>query len=195
MSTEKHSAIVLKNYFPQKYSLSLLDHKGGKMTGVSHAIEHISVGSLIEYTLDRARKNSLFIYHIELQEMPFVLAQSDILFLHHALELCYHFIPNGSEALAAFELLKHFYVPHEWMQSSLYKKIFLFKLFVGLGIYPEDKRVRKSSLQSLATNSFMTIIDKNMQQDEQDITAWLRMCVSSHHHANKFKTIHFLDIV
>lgn len=195
MPTEKYSAIVLKNYFPQKYSLSLLMNKGGKITGVSNDIEHISRGSLIEFTIERSKKNPLFIYHIELHDAPLILAQEDILFLHHLLELCYNFIPVGSEALAAYELLKLIYIPHEWMQKTICKKIYLFKLFVGLGIYPEDKRVRKASLQSLATSSFMNIIDKNIPHDEHDITEWLRMCVTSHHHVNKFKTIHFLDIV
>lgn len=193
MPTEKHYGIVLKNYFPQKYSLDLLDNKSGRIIGISRAIEHISIGSLVMYTIDKKKQNPLFLYQIELQEAPFALAREDILFLHHILEICYYFIPIGSDATVIYNQLQLLYAPAHWMKSILLKKVFLVKLFAFLGIYPEEKKIRKPFFHAIIINSFLNLLEQDFSENEEEINVWLHRCIVSHPQIDKFKTNYLFE--
>lgn len=194
MPTEKHYGIVLKNSFPQKYSLDLLDNKSGRIIGISKAIEYISVGSLIMYTIDKKKQNPLFLYQIELQEVPFPLAREDIFFLHHVLEICYYFIPIGSDAIVIYNQLQLLYASGDWIKNVLLKKIFLVKLFAFLGIYPEEKKIKKPFFHHIIMSSFVSLLEQNFSEHEEEINEWLHECLASHPHIDKFKTTYLFDI-
>lgn len=194
MSLKRHWAIVLKNYYPKKQTLALLDGQLGKVTGASAAIAEISAGSFIAYSVDARRTNYLLLHQIELLDLPLFIAHEDILFLHHLLELCYYFIPDGSNALSVFNLLQMVYTPGDWMSKTVLKKIFLCKLFAFLGIYPEEESMKTPAYSRLMSTTFTEVMDMVFQQeDEHIIDSWLRMCIASHPIAGKFKTVHFLD--
>lgn len=192
MPTDKRYGIVVKNYFPAKFALSLLDNKAGKMLGVSHSIEKLAAGCLISYTIDR-KQNPLFLYDIQMKDSPLQVAQEDILFLHHLLEICYYFIPLGTEASPVFNLLQLLYRPGQWLQSRILKKIYVMKLFASMGIYPEESTLSKKALELFSLHSFATIIEKNINTSEDEIDVWLNLCLNSHPHREKFKTVHFLE--
>lgn len=195
MSLKKHQAIVLKNYFPKKCALALLDGVSGKVTGISNKVEYIANGCMIEYQVDVKKQTPLYMQQIELIHMPLHMAHEDILFLHHVLELCYYFIPNGSQATSVYNLMLMIYTGDSWMKSTMLKKIYLCKMFALLGVYPEEEVTRTPSYIRLATKPFMAMLDHEfMPEDEDDIDSWLRMCISSHPIAGRFKTNYFKDM-
>ena len=193
MAQEKHIGIVLKSYFPKKCKLSLLDNKMGKISGVPPVGRFIASGSLIEYSLVEQTTCS-FLYNVDVHNMPFALAQRDILFLHHVLEMCYYFIPARSYNPAIFSLLQILYISDSWIHIMAVKKFFLLKLFVLLGLYPEERKFKNPSFHRLVHISFEQMIDEEVKQyDEEALDEWLRLCVASHPIANRFKTTYFLN--
>lgn len=195
MSLKKHCAIVLKNYVPKKNALALLDRMSGKITGISHSLDHIAHGCMIEYVVDSKKQSPLYMQQIELVQMPLLMAQEDILFLHHVLELCYYFIPNGSQATSVFNLMLMMYTPELWMKNVILKKIYLCKLFALLGVYPDEEVLKKPSYVRLATKPFAAMLDQEfLPDDENEIDDWLRMCILSHPIAGRFKTNYFKDM-
>lgn len=194
MSTQKHYAIVLKNYYPQKYSLSLLDHKIGRIMGIASSIAQVAGGSLIEYSVDRNKQNPYFLHNVQLRELPLELAGHDIFFLHHVLEICYHFIPIGSDASTVFSFLQLMYAGKDWMKSRVLKKIFLLKLFSLIGVHPECIKSHKAAFHWLVTDSFMRMVEADCLVHEDNVTSWLHMCITTHPNADTFKTKDFYTV-
>lgn len=193
MVHEKHVGIVLKNYFPKKCKLSLLDNKMGKIAGVPQSSNHIAAGSLIEYSLVEQTSCS-FLYNINVHDVPFKLAYHDILFLHHVLEICYYFMPIKSYNPTVFILLQILYTSDSWLYAMSVKKLFLLKLFVLLGLYPEDEKFKIPSFHLLTSLPFTQMLNEQIGSYNEDaIDEWLRSCIASHPIAGKFKTTYFLD--
>ena len=125
--------------------------------------------------------------------MPFALAQEDILFLHHVLEICYYFMPIKSYNPTIFSLLHVLYMSDGWLHTMAVKKFFLLKLFVLLG-FTQDKKFRTPSFHRLVTAPFAQMLSGDIDSyDEETVNEWLRLCVASHPIADKFKTTYFLD--
>ncbi len=193
MVQEKHVGIVLKNYFPKKCKLSLFDSKIGKIAAVPPVGNHIAVGSMIEYSITHQTSCS-FLYAVDVHDVPFHLAKDDILFLHHVLEICYYFIPMKSHSAELFMLLRILYTHDVWLHAKEIKKFFLLKLFVLLGLYPEDKKFKIPSFHRLINVPFIQMIDEKIEHyNEHTIDEWLQACIASHPIAHKFKTTHFLE--
>ncbi len=192
MIQEKHIGIVLKSYFPKKCKLALLDNKMGKIAGVPPADRSIPAGSLIEYSLVKQAPCS-FLHGVDVHNMPFTLAKQDILFLHHVLEMCYYFIPSGSQNKAVFSLLQILYTSDNWLQVMAVKKFFLLRLFILLGLYPEEQKFKSPSFHRLVQVTFEQMLDEEVKQyDEKALDEWLQECVASHPIADRFKTTYFL---
>ena len=108
---KEYVGIIVKTYLPQKYKLAILDKELGKIVCVPHR-EDIRCGTLISYHLSQ-QKNVYFIQNITIIDMPLSLAQYNLIFLHHVLEICYYFIPVGSNVPEIFDLLSYILiVPH-----------------------------------------------------------------------------------
>lgn len=187
-----HTGIILKRYFPYKQKIVLLDDKLGKITAVPPSDE-ISLATLMQYEL-RSQGTMPFMYHVELIAWPLDGLEHDILFVHHVLEMCYYFIPVSSASEEIFDLLLLLYTRNTCIRHRLFKKIFLFKLFVLLGIYPE----KGVSMDALIHQLLVQPLEITMQSDatyelEQRLTRWLRECVIMHPCIEYFKTIHFLN--
>lgn len=102
---ENHYAIILKSYLPYKRKIAILDRIEGRLDGITDS-EKVSAGSLIEYASSTKAANGLhFLHHVELLAMPYGMAKTDILFLHHVLEICYFSIPVGSYEPEIFTML------------------------------------------------------------------------------------------
>lgn len=188
MSMHKHHGIVLKNYYPQKSSLSLLDPTMGRIMGIAKTVKQISGGALIEYTLDRGKQNPYFIQNIQLRELPLDLAAHDIFFLHHLIEICYHFIPLGSDASNVYRFLQQIYRDNNWMKSRVLKKIFLLQLYTEIGIYPEYALSDKALFHTLIAVPFTRMQEHEYDAHEEHITQWLQTCFYTHQDAATFKT-------
>lgn len=190
-SVERNKAIVLKTYLPQKYKLSLLDWHLGKIMGVPNRVD-IGHGALIEYHL-REQNGFYFMHGINIIDLPFALAKEDILFVHHVLELCYFFVPLGGEVPRLFDLIMILYDASNALIHDNAKKLFLFKLFSCLGLYPEDPKFRTPYFHQLAGSSIdMITIQPLDLVIEQALDEWLLSCIALHPCTHNFKTVHFL---
>ena len=185
--------IVLKKYFPIKRKIVVLDKEFGKLEYVPMS-EDICVGMLLEYRAEPARGGVTFMYNAEKMGLPLLLAQQDILFFHHVLELCYYFLPEGAAVPELFTLLEYLYTSECNTFTTRFKKLFLVKFFAIIGMYPEDSRFQKPFFFRLATVSIDILVQQNLDLGiERDLDAWLRNCILMHPHHEKFKTVHFLE--
>lgn len=188
---EKNIGIVLKSYQPQKSKLAILDRDSGKIMGVPNRAD-ISSGALILY-FKRDQEHISFIHSIDIVDMPLALAHEDIVFVHHILELCYYFIPNGTHAPQVFIALLRFYEYPIVLNTSIMKKIFVVQLFFLLGVYPESQRLRSASINQLISTSIDMLASQSIDlRVEQELDEWLMHCIKTHPRAEYFKTINFL---
>lgn len=192
---DKHCGIILKS-FKGKNKLSLLDEHQGKMnvfvTSGWKNIKNLQPGMIIVYTV-RTLSHSFVLEAVDIQAMPFFFARNDIFFLHHLLELCYYFLPIGSSAERIFYLLYEcIEVQHNFWQP-LHKKVFLWKFFALLGMYPEDMDIERNFFYCLIQKSVIEIVE--MKIDDKMIKifdTWLWQCITSHPQQARFKTIDLL---
>jgi hypothetical protein len=179
---EKKTGIILKTFFPKKMKMVLLDYDLGKIEGVP-STDSFSCGSMLAY--DAQAKGNLYFLH----------AKNDILFLHHALELCYFCVPFGKHVPEIFFLMVHLYQQLPLPYTYAFKIAFLFKLLVTLGMHPEESRFQDSQYYLLARESIDTIMNKSIHLDTKEtLHEWVRACVATHPQIHVFKTMHFLDI-
>ena len=188
---KKNIGIVLKNHFPTNKTISILDKDLGKIR-CRIKKKNISVGSIISYTIV-SKKIWCLLDGVEVLYIPFETAIDDILFLHHILEMCYYFIPAESKNTEAFKLISYLYYFGYKIKYIIDKKLFLFKLFLFLGLYCEGKRFQTPRFHTLAIKSIDTLIDKQLHlKIEKDLDMWLYACVSTHPMFRSLKTIDFL---
>ena len=171
----------------------MLDSQLGKIVCVPRTGKQIATGALISY--DIAHQTSLyFIHSIELLYIPFDLARDDILFLHHVFELCYYFVPVGSSPHPSFALLRFLYTTGYKLSNTFLKKVFLFKLFTLLGIYPEEKEFSNPYFNYLVALSVDMIVNESVDLEvERELERWLNKCVLIHPCVEYFKTTYFLN--
>jgi len=190
---KKNIGIILKNYYPQRQKISVLDRKMGKIQYPSPKNKAIPVGSLIGYYVEQNRYNFYKINQLEILNIPFETATDDILFLHHVLEICYYFIPCGAEMQEIFNLLMYLYSFPYKLKYIIEKKLFLFKLFVSLGIFPEGKEFQTPYFHALSLQSIDTLISKKLPLGvERDLNTCLQTCIQMHPMFRYFKTVNFL---
>ncbi len=184
--------IILKKYFPQKRKLVMLDKELGKIECIPTS-EDLCCGILLYYHLQQQPNGVLFMKDVERIGLPLFLAQHDLLFFHHVLELCYYYVVSHTDSTELFRLLSFLYQPEDMMLSYKDKRLFLVKFFMLLGFYPEDKKFQRSSFYHIGLTSIDILVKQDLDLGiEKELDAWLRGCVSSHP-IEKFKTMHFLD--
>jgi hypothetical protein len=183
-------AFVLKHYAPKRNVMALLDKRLGHIVAYTHR-EPVSVGALIAYELRRQHERN-FIDHIDILHIPFEIAQEHLLFLHHMMEICYYFIPEGSTAPRVYELL--LYVVTDPPLCRQRQKNILFLLFTLLGMYPDEVVICRDYAQALQNESFERILDTKIDRTiEKYIPRWLYQCITMHTCAQNFKTLHYLN--
>ncbi|MFC1841780.1 hypothetical protein ACFLYA_01790 [Candidatus Dependentiae bacterium] len=188
---KKNIGIVLKKYHPFKKTISILDKILGKINCIPKS-QDLALGSLISYTIAK-KKHLYFLENMEILDIPFKAAISDIVFFHHVLELCDHFIPIECPSRNIFILVQNLYFSANMIQYNSDRKLFLFKLLVVLGMYPEDAKFQTPYLHNLATKSIDTIISKNLHlEGEKEIDSWLHCCIAMQPEFSNFKTIKYL---
>lgn len=188
----KKSGIILKTFFPKKMKMVVLDQQLGKIEAVPRS-DAYSPGAHITYYA-QMRGQIYFLQAIEIIDMPMALAQDDILFLHHVLEVIYFSTPFASSVPEVFGLVQQLYGVCHTAYSRDFKMAYLFKLLVALGLHPEDARFHDANYYLLARESIDTIMNKSIHLDiKQAMHEWVRACVLVHPLIHVFKTMHFLD--
>ncbi len=165
---------VLKNFYPHKQKLLLLDREHGAIEVVIQKQlnpKKFSIGALLNYHLEERQPLS-WANNINIIDMPFAWAREDILFLHHLLEIIQHFAPLEQPQPHLYALLAGLY-SNPVRSSAIFKKQLLAQLFLMLGL---------PSVESPAPHTLSTA--------ELDI--WLIRCVQEHPYHELFKTVHFL---
>jgi len=187
----RHYGIVLHRFFPQKNKIALLDNVLGRIDGIIR-YDTTMLGALISYEVEH-KNTAYFVQRICTEDAPLALARTDILFVHHVLELCYHFIPIGSCVDGIFELLQVLYMPYASDFSTQSKKIFLFKLLATLGIHASVQVYAVDLFDRLILMSIDTIGYEQLDlESEKKLDTWLLYCMSEYANIDALKTMQFL---
>jgi hypothetical protein len=193
MDSDKNWGIVLKHNIHSTHTTHLLDRKLGKIEVVIRDKKSVRVcrGAVLTYLIeDHTRTHK--VHALDIIHIPLELAQQDILFLHHVLEICFYFIPASINHEAVFDLLIQVYKKHKIWDNRTIKKWYLMKFFMGIGMYPEI--AAHSSLVGVADIHIEDILDSitDWNINEAELDAWLLECLYMHPHISVFKTVHFL---
>lgn len=188
-------AIVLRSFFPYKYKVVLFDKELGKIEAIAlykRNFNRLMQGALIE--CHKEAWNGMYRLHaIDLKALPAQWVCSDILFLHHVLEIADLFLQTHNNAQAVFDLFMFLYQDHGLdFDDAFLKKIFLCRFFSLLGIYPEEEQYDPSFF-NLILAPINTMLD--VQRDTyflHHLMTWLQGCVSTHPYAYRLKTMNFL---
>jgi len=183
-------AIVLKNLYPKTMKVSILDREGGKKVIVPHRHD-LAPGMVIAYNAHIQRR-MLFAQGIELVEQPSTPNFSELVFMHHVLELTHYFAPLDQPIAGLYELLGLAYRKPYLFTIKAYKKVFLAHLFILFGMWPHDKKLQLFFSQNFILKP-LDIADCNNVQltHEEALDAWLRECVAQHPVSDQFKTLDF----
>jgi hypothetical protein len=183
----RRQGIVLKKKLHQ---LVILDSQLGKIKAIAF-VENICVGAVIDY--QRIPKKNLLITSIETVFLPIELARDDINFLHHLLEILFYFLPDDIPAPELFSLVSSLYNHPVRPLTALFKKIFLVKLLLACGEYPDDEKFHHSSFHAMITESVDILANQGLDlRFEEYLDEWLLSCISTHPKIEQFKTIYFL---
>ena len=186
---EKRRGIVLKKD-QTKATVSLLDQHLGKIAATTRA-SYLCTGALITYSVVPLRR-SYNLESVELIYAPFSLAREDILFLHHVLELCALVVQEGQEGESVITLISFLYQSDHKL-SSFSKKLFVGKLCMTLGLYPEGRQVNTPLFESLSVESLDTMLHRSINLEfEKELDTWLFYCIGAYPDARHLKTLHFL---
>jgi hypothetical protein len=183
--------IVLRKNELSPHKLIILDKVQGKIECIS-STPSLSTGALITYNVKKQGANH-FISDSTLIYIPLSLAQTDMLFFHHVLELIYYFTNVGNCSQEAFDLLAFLYSTEHTMITPQYKKFFLLKLLTSMGIQPEIDEIRTRKITYLNSLDMHQLNNLTISvSDEKELDRWLWCCVWQHPYVNEFKTVHFL---
>jgi len=193
--------IVLRSYLPLKKSCLVFDRINGVMRGIvaahgrfspAHAITH---GALLNYR-PVSRGGRVFLEDVAIHQVPAPWVTEDILFLHHVLEMSTTFLLEHFPDRSVLDLLLELYRPlPPQVDEALWKAVFLGKLFITMGVYPEDET---SIYMGKVLRLISTLGDTRLTNDQCEhwrmvLAEWLKRCLVQHADGNTFKTAHFLN--
>ena len=187
----RHTGIVLRYYPSRNYKVAILDKEMGRIDAVLFKRD-ISPGIVIQYGLRVQRINAL-VEDIDIINSPLLLARADLLFLHHVLEICFHFIPVGSCTDGIFDLLCYLYQLNNEQCSNVFKKVFLFKLFTIIGYYPDAQHMSRVVMHKLVSMPMEDVSFLVASSElERGLNDWLRQCIAQHPAIEYFNTMQFV---
>lgn len=185
-----NTAIIIKKLYPHDNKVALIDQDKGRINAILYK-KSIIEGSLIQYSL-KTSKMSLLLDDVEYLYTPLEWGKNDLLFFHHILEICYFFIPLYSCVEGIFNFLCFLFQMQDRSLSSDFQKIFLCKLFLILGIYPQTDFLKTTIAKKLFYISLEDMILLKIEnKDLTRIDQWLKQCIMQHHMILNFKTLTF----
>lgn len=183
--------IILRKNELSPNKIIVLDKIQGKIECISSA-HSLSVGALITYNIKK-QGTMHFISNSTLIYIPLSLAQADMLFFHHVLELIYYFTQIGNCCQEVFDLLAFLYSTEHTDMTIQSKKFFLLKLLTSMGSTPEISQIRSISTAQMSALDIQQCDTMTISvSDEKELDRWLWCCVWQHPYVNQFKTVHFL---
>ncbi len=187
----RRTGIILK-LLKGNHKVALLDYGLGRIDAIVRV--PVCVGSLLEYTVEREQGNFVYLSDLSIIGLPFLLGRADIHFWHHVLELCYFFVPVGTQANELFTFLHCLYAVENapnWSIQS--KKIYLFKLLTAIGLYTELPLLPRGNLYHLIDIPTAEIMHLELDDaSERILDTWLQACVAQHPAIKQFNTVYFL---
>jgi hypothetical protein len=100
---------------------------------------------------------------------------------------------EGEPASAALALMVTLYRSPDSVQNGAAKKVFLSKLFLVFGFYPEGEQFQKIYFKRLAAESLDTLLAEPIDlKVEKELDDWLFQCIATYPHMRHLKTMHFL---
>jgi hypothetical protein len=133
------NAIVLKNWFPKKNKVTILHEHFGKINFFVNELQDASKlcnGSLIFCDIKK-KESSYQCDFIDIYFVPLDPHRYDLYFIHDILKICLNFAPWHIMMSDVVSLIVEIYKNLDSV-SEQQKKIYLLKLFLYLGIFPED---------------------------------------------------------
>ncbi len=190
--------IVLKGCLPAKRSAVLLDAQHGKIVAVVHSgieVTRLCSGMLLAYGV-QSREHVTFLHNVDLIAWPHPWACGQLHFLHHVLELCFHFSPIASPAHRLFSSLIGIYCTYDEVVYPLVRWVTLLRIFVCLGMYPRVETKQESRLQRLVETPIDMLLGVSIDLEEEKlIKRWLRACVVQYPDLMLLKTRAWLTTV
>jgi hypothetical protein len=183
--------IILKKSRTSPFKMVILDKVHGKIECIA-TTPSLSAGALITYNM-REQQSNRFISDITLLYIPLSLAQIDMLFFHHVLELIDYFTQIGNCSAEIFNLMAFLYSAEHTTMTTQTKKLFLLKLLTSMGSIPEVNEIRTECVTKLNTLDIQQLSQMIIDTiHEKELDRWLWCCVWQHPYVNEFKTVHFL---
>lgn len=142
------NAIVLKNWFPKKNKVTVFHQQFGKINFYVNETQQASRlcnGSIIFCDIKK-KESSYQCDVVDIYFIPLNQEQYDIYFIHDILKICFNFAPWHMAMSDVFGLIIEIYETLEDL-SEQQKKIYLLKLFLYIGIFPEDKMLYQIVMQ------------------------------------------------
>lgn len=144
-------AIVLKNYFPKKNKVTILHERFGKINffiDEKHEAARLCNGSLMYCEVVKKQGSSSYQCNfVDTYFVPFQSHTDDLYFIHDILKICLEFMPDKMAMKDVFDLVVSMYQQLHDLQD-FQKKIYLLRLFLYLGIFPEDKKLYHYVMQN-----------------------------------------------
>lgn len=141
-------AIVLKNYLPKKNKVTILHEHVGKVTifvDEKKDAARLCNGSLL-YCQIIKKKSSYQYDFVDAYFIPRYDLDHDLYFIHDILKICLQFMPDQVAMRDVFHLIMDMYKQLDTLQACQ-KKIYLLKLFLYLGIFPDNKNLYQHIMQ------------------------------------------------
>ena len=182
--------IIIRKNSLSPHKIVILDKIQGKIECVA-STPSLSTGALITYTL-KQQQSTHFVSDSTLLYIPLSLAQTDMLFFHHVLELIYYFTQVGNCAKDTFNLLAFLYTTDHSAMNITFKKLFLLQLLMSMGTIPELAEMHTDSIIYMSTIDIKKI-NCITTAHEKELDRWLWCCIWQHPYVNEFKTVHFLS--
>ena len=188
--------IILRNCSAQNNKVVVFDKQQGKIDGFPSLRMQPKClqGSLVSYRAEEWR-NSYRLYDIELLALPESWVMQDILFLHHILELIAYFMQPSQRNYELFSWCNTLYqsVIYESKKLLFFKKFFLCRLFIVLGMYPELNAKQDETLFFLISGSVDIMLnDQYHELLDKKMSTWLYVCLQDHVGKSHLKTFDFL---
>lgn len=166
-------ALVLKNYFPKKNKVTILHEQFGKISffvDEKHEAARLCNGSLMYCNI--IKKTSSSSYQCDFVDAYFIPLHDslyDLYFVHDVLKICLQFMPEKMSMKDVFALITEMYMQLEHLHGC-HKKIYLLKLFLYIGIFPEDKKLYQSVMQH---------VDQHNHDSDELLQQGLKYCWNS----------------
>ncbi len=190
--------IVLRSFMPYKHKISVFESSLGRIEGmVSHpsVLEKALHGALVQFRVEEVQNFYRF-QDFELIALPAAWVNDDILFLHHVLELTDFFVPLGEFSQELGQLFCLLYAECPLNNVELFKRIFVCRFFLLLGIYPENAEMYEKDFFRLLSGSLDSMLEQAWDRTLlKNLNRWLEGCVQVHPYAHRLKTIAFLQKV